>query len=100
MTPIEEDDWQRYSAFLDLESGTESHWQASRGLHVITMPVATDGKDDVCPAEFPVRAKQYGAYYLPSDELYTTAGIGTFGDLCFLTERDAVNSGYKRGPHS
>jgi hypothetical protein len=40
----------------------------------------------------------YGRYYLRSDELCGRAGVFGFGDLCFVSERDAISAGYERGP--
>jgi hypothetical protein len=43
-------------------------------------------------------ATDYGASYLPSDELYS--GMGSFwAELCFASEQNAIDAGYRRGPH-
>jgi hypothetical protein len=99
-TPLEQEDEEQRHGFL--VEGDEHAWLARRGIRV-TQPISlsTSGSDDLrhgCSPVFPVVGTSYGIYYLPSDELYRGV-VGLYLALCFASEQDAINAGYRRGPH-
>lgn len=98
-TPLHAADRQRWAAFFYLERGQRPGWQARQGMRVVRKEFGSDDVSAACPPGFPVWAKDYGYYYLPSDELYGHAGLLDLGDLCFAAEEDAITAGYQRGPH-
>lgn len=80
-------------------------WLSRRGVRVVARSgLEIQAHPEGCPPSFPVRGTESGLYFLPSDELYRDRQTGMssefFSDqLCFASEQDAVQVGYRRGPH-
>jgi hypothetical protein len=77
-------------------------WLVQRGVRVIQPESASIEAPSDCPSTFPIVGVAYGVYYLPSDELYPKPGeLDSLLNLrhCFAAEQDAINAGYRRGPH-